>query len=350
MKIKQQLLFWVSACLLIVLFVWAFREILLPFVAGITIAYLLNPLLIRLAKFNVSRSLATILILSVFFISLAILLGLLIPPLYQEVLQLAERAPEYVDALWTRLQPYLEIVEERVNENDLDQSLRDALKSNIGNALGAGTELLGGVLSGGRTLAKLGTFLVVTPLVAFFMMIEWQSMVSWVDDLLPRRQYDQIRELLASIDKKIAGFVRGQLLVALSLGVLYAVALSFVGLQFGFTIGMAAGLLSIIPLFGSVVGLIISVGVAYLQSPDLVFILTVAGIFLIGQLMEGNFIAPKLMSQSVGLHPLWILFALMAGGALFGIVGLVLAVPVAASVGVLLSFTLEQYKESRYYK
>ena len=350
MKPKQQLLFWLSAGLLIVLFVWAFKEILLPFVAGITIAYLLNPLLVRLAKLKVSRLFATVLILSLFFISLVVLLGLLVPPLYQEVLQLAERAPEYIDALWARLQPYLEIVEERVNENDLDQSLRDALKSNIGNALGAGTELLGGVLSGGRALAKLGTFVVVTPLVAFFMMIEWQSMISWVDDLLPRHNYDQIRELLVRIDRKIAGFVRGQLLVAFSLGVLYAVALSFVGLQFGFTIGIAAGLLSVIPLFGSVVGLVIGVGVAYLQSPDLVFILTVAGIFLLGQFLEGNFIAPKLMSKSVGLHPLWILFALMAGGTLFGIVGLVLAVPVAASAGVLLSFTLERYKQSSYYE
>tara|TARA_R110002073_G_scaffold131684_4_gene278380 strand:- start:314 stop:1366 length:1053 start_codon:yes stop_codon:yes gene_type:complete len=350
MKFRQQVIFWLAAALFIGLFVWAFNEILLPFVAGITIAYLLNPILVRLAKFKLSRTVATVLILSLFFIVLIALLGLLIPPIYQEILQLADRAPEYVDSLWARLQPYLAIVEERVNENDLDQSLRDALKGNISNALGAGTELLGGILSGGRTLVKFGTFVVVTPLVAFFMMIEWQSIVSWVDDQLPRHSYDQVRTLLGRIDKKIAGFIRGQLLVALSLGVLYAFALSIAGLQFGFIIGITAGLLSVIPLFGSAVGLVVSVGVAYLQSPDIGFILTIAGIFLIGQLLEGNVIAPKLMGQSVGLHPLWILFALMAGGSLFGIVGMVLAVPVAASVGVLISFMLERYKESSYYE
>lgn len=349
MKIRQQALFWLAAMALLVLFVWMFRSILLPFVVGITIAYLLNPVLSRLDKLSISRTLATVLILVGFMLFIVVLLALLVPPLYRELLQLADRAPEYIDTLWDRLQPYVQIVQDTVDEEGLDSSLREALKGNISNALGASSEILGGLLSGGRTLVSLATFVIITPLVAFFMMIEWQSIVDWVDDILPRHSYEEVKSLISKIDRKIAGFVRGQLIVAMFLGVLYAIALSIAGLQFGFLIGVAAGLLSIVPLFGSTVGLLAGVGVAWLQSADISFVLIVAAIFVLGQVLEGNVIAPKIMGKSVGLHPLWILFALMAGGTLFGIVGMVLAVPVAASVGVLLDFTIAQYKQSDYY-
>lgn len=350
MKLKQQALFWVAAAVFLLLFVWVFKIILLPFVVGTTIAYLLNPLLVRLGKFNISRTISTVLILSLFVVSVIALFTLLMPPLYSETVQLAERAPEYVDALWNRLQPYVEIVGETVNEDDFEESIQEVIKSNMSSALSVSTDLLGRLLDGGRAIVGFATFIIVTPLVAFFMMIEWGSITAWVDQLLPRHSYDQVKQLLSRIDKKIAGFIRGQLLVALSLGILYSVALSVAGLQFGYLIGIAAGALSIIPLFGSTVGLLVAVGVAWLQSTDASFVAVIAGIFLFGQLMEGNFITPKVMGESVGLHPLWILFSLMAGGALFGIVGMVIAVPIAATAGVLLSFAIEQYKQSQYYE
>lgn len=350
MPIRQGAIFWLVAGSALVLFVWAFKSILLPFLVGIGIAYLLNPILLRLDKLGLSRGLSTVLLLALFFLVVLALLALLLPPLYQELQRLAENAPAYTDALWDRLQPYVAIVEESVSNTDINQSLQAALKSNVSNALGAGTELIGGVMSGGRALIGFASFIVVTPLVAFYMMIEWENIVAWVDDLLPRKNRDRIRTLISRIDGKIAGFVRGQLLVALTLGILYAVALSLVGLQFGFIIGLAAGLLSIIPLFGSAVGLVVSVGVAYLQSSSLMFVLGVGSIFLAGQFLEGNFITPKLIGKSVGLHPLWILFSLLAGGAIFGIVGMLLAVPVAVTAGVLGNFMLEQYKDSEYYE
>lgn len=350
MKIKQHAFFWIFAALCLFLFVWLFNAILLPFVVGIAIAYLLNPLLVKLDRYEISRTVVTLLILTSFLAIIVALTLLVLPPLYREVAQLAEQAPEYIDSLWSQLQPYVEIVEKTVNEENLDESLQEAFKDNIGGALSAGTNLLGGILKGGLALIGFVTFVVVTPLVAFFMMVEWQQLTTWIDGLLPRGSYEQVKNLLSEIDKKIAGFVRGQFLVALTLGILYAIALSIVGLQYGFLIGIGAGVLSIIPLFGSIVGFFVGIAVAWLQTPDVVFVLTVAGVFLLGQLLEGNFITPKLMGKSVGLHPLWILFALMAGGALFGIVGMVLAVPVAATAGVLLSFTIEQYKESPYYE
>jgi len=350
MKLKEQALFWVTAVVMLLIFVWMFKIILLPFVVGTAIAYLLNPLLVKLGELNISRTVSTILILFTFTVLVISLCLLLLPPLYREVVQLADRAPEYADSIWSRLQPYVAVVEETMIEDDFDESVQDAIRSNVSNALSVSSSVLGRLLDGGRALISITTFAIVTPLVAFFMMIEWHRITDWVDELLPRHSYDQVKSLLARIDKKISGFIRGQLLVALLLAVLYAVALTIAGLQYGFIIGLAAGMLSIIPLLGSSAGLFVGMGVAWLQTSELSFVAVVAAVFMLGQFLEGNFITPKIMGDSVGLHPLWILFSLMAGGALFGIVGMVIAVPVAAAAGVLLSFAIEQYKQSHYYE
>lgn len=350
LNLKDQILFWIATTAIFLGLVWIFSSILLPFVVGITVAYLLNPLLVRLGDHKVSRGLATVAILLTFLIVVVGLFVGLLPPVYQEVTQLGEAAPAYFDSVWGTIQPYVSAVEETVLDESSDTSLQTVLKDNMSGALSAGSELMTGLVNGGRALVGFTTFIIVSPLVAFFMMIEWESITQWVDDLLPRHSYDKVKTLLSRIDRKIAGFVRGQVLVAFSLGLLYAIALSVAGLEYGFLIGIVSGILSIIPLFGSTVGLLVGILVAWLQSSEPSFVAIVGGIFLAGQFLEGNFITPKLMGDSVGLHPLWILFALMAGGALFGLVGMVLAVPVAATAGVLMSFALEQYKESQYYK
>ncbi len=310
---------------------------------------MLNPIVIRLGKFKISRTLATILILSAFLAIVSVLSLLIIPPLYRELAELAEQAPNYIDSLWEKLRPYFEMAEQSVADNSIDQSISEAVGGNVSGALSASANILEGLISGGRALVELLTFIVVTPLVAFFMMIEWPNITSWIDNVLPRHNHAKVKQLLAEIDKKIAGFIRGQLLVALSLGMLYSLALTLVGLEFGFLIGLMAGMLSVIPLFGSTVGLVTSAGMAWLQNGDLAFIAAVVGIFALGQFLEGNFITPKLIGKSVSLHPLWILFSLMAGAALFGIVGMIIAVPVAATARVLLGFGLEQYRKSDYY-
>ena len=349
MKLRDQAIFWLAVAAAIFIFLWVFNDVLLPFIVGIIIAYLLNPLMKRLGELNIPRKPAAILILVLFSLFIVALLVLVIPPLYRETADLAQTAPQYIDSIWNRLQPYVEIVERNVDEENLDENIRDAIKNNISGALGASTALLGGILSGGLALASFLTFLVITPLVAFFMLIEFQTITQWVYSLLPRHNYEATKELCDKIDYKIAGFIRGQLLVALTLGVIYAIALSVAGLRYGFLIGIAAGLLSIIPLFGSTVGLVASVVVAWFQAGELSYVALIAAIFLFGQFLEGNFISPKLIGNSVGLHPLWILFALLAGGTLFGIVGMLLAVPITAAAGVLISAAIAQYKNSRYY-
>ena len=181
-------------------------------------------------------------------------------------------------------------------------------------------------------------------------MKEWEHIMAWGEDLLPRDNKDTIKDLLKQIDAKISGFVRGQISVAVILGIAYAIALTIAGLKYGALIGLAAGLLSIIPMVGSAIGLVVSIVVAYFQSFDLTYVAIIAAIFFAGQIIEGNILSPKIVGDSVGLHPLWVFFALLAGGALFGVLGMLLAVPVAAIAGVLLAFAIMQYKSSPLYK
>lgn len=343
------LLFWLVCLAILVAFVLVFRNILTPFVIGITVAYLLNPLVTKFEQRRIGRTTITVIILTLFFLGITLLLLLVIPPLYREAATLASQAPEYLQLLSERLRPYLSQMGQEVSNGNLEQSIREFLQNNISNAFSLSSNLLASLLSGGQALIGFFSVLFITPLVAFFMMREWPAVTTFIDDLLPRHDYDELKKLLSAIDGKIAGFVRGQLLVALSLGFTYAVTLSIAGLEFGILIGLSAGMLSIIPLFGSIVGLLVSVIVAWFQAGDLVFTGIIAGIFLIGQLLEGNVITPKLLGESVGMHPLWILFSIMAGASLFGIVGMMISVPVAATIGVLVGFAVERYKDSSYY-
>lgn len=349
MTLKDQGLFWAGAFALFLGTVWLFSDILLPFVLGIAIAYLLNPPVIALGKMKISRLWATIIMLAIFMIVTLVLLMLIIPPLYRESTQLADALPNYMNKLWDMLEPHIKALQSYVGPDDLNGKLRNAVENNIGNALQVSISLLGGLINGGQAVISFITVCVFTPFVAFFMMVEWNSITKWVDNLLPRHSYDTIKDLLSQINTKLSGFVRGQLLVALVLGIVYAVALTLAGLDFGFLIGLGAGVLSIIPLVGSTTGLLVSVLVAWFQSGEWTFVALIASIFLIGQFVEGNILTPKLLGGSVGLHPLWILFALMAGGAMFGIVGMLLAVPVASVIGVLGGFAIKQYKASPYY-
>lgn len=349
MTLRHQLQFWGAAAALFLLTVWVFSGVLMPFILGITIAYLLNPLVVYMGRIGISRFIATVLILAAFFFVVTLTLLLVAPPLYQESLQLADRMPGYIDKLWALVAPHIEQIQARMGYENLQDPIKTALQNNTDKAMKLGLGVLGGLVNGGQAVISFFTILVFTPFVAFFMMAEWNSITKWVDGLLPRHSYDTIKDLLGQINAKLSGFIRGQLLVALSLAVIYAVALTIAGLDFGFLIGLGAGLFSIIPMVGSTLGLLVSVLVAWLQSGDWTFVALIGGIFLVGQFVEGNILTPKLLGGSVGLHPLWILFALMAGGAMFGILGMMLAVPVTAVIGVLTSFAIAQYKKSPYY-
>lgn len=340
--------FWVAFFALFIGFVWVFNDILTPFVLGITIAYLLDPVVKRMCGRRMPRWGAALLILTLFFGFLAMVFVLIAPMAVRQGQMLVENIPVYVQNLLDYLSPHLLWIQDKVG-TDYVAEINSYIKNNAGKIFGVTGGIVGGIATGGKVVAGMAATMFLTPLVAFFMMKEWPRIVSWVEGLFPRQHETMIRDLLSQIDGKLSGFIRGQITVAFALGMIYAIALTVAGLNYGFLIGLGAGLFSIIPLVGSTLGLLVGVVVAWFQTGDLFYTGTIAAIFMAGQFIEGNFLAPKLVGDSVGLHPLWIIFALLAGGSLFGIVGMLLAVPVAAVVGVLAGFTIAQYKESPLY-
>lgn len=349
LSLQKQMWFWAGALLLLVAALYFFQPILLPFVAGAAVAYLLNPIVCWLEDKGLPRRIGVLVLLAAFLFFALGMLAAALPILIREISEFSENVPAYMDQLWIWVEPYSLRIEEAINRRS-GEDLGALLQEHAGSALNVAESILGGLAAGGQALLGMLSLIIVMPIVAYFFMQEWRSIEQWGTDLLPRDHKNTILELLGEMNTKISGFVRGQLMVAFVLAVVYALALSLMGLKYGFLIGVGAGLLNIIPLVGSTVGMLVAVLVAWVQGGDWVFILSVAGVFLAGQLIEGNFLTPKLVGKSVGLHPLWVFFALMAGGALGGIVGIMLAVPVAAVVGVLITFALRQYKASPYYK
>jgi predicted PurR-regulated permease PerM len=351
MTIQRQISFWVAALVVAVLLLFVLRGILLPFVAGFALAYLLDPLADRLQKVGIGRLGASLLILVLFVLVFIISLMILVPFAAQQVAAFVERLPGYV----VRLQELgAEQLGPLVRKLGIEESLPAAPPS-VGNLISQGiawiTAFLHGLWSGGQALIGIFSLLVVTPVVAFYMLVDWDRMVRTVDSWMPMRHRDTIRSIAHDIDVAIAGFVRGQAMVCIILGTFYAVSLALLGLNFGALIGMTSGILSFIPYVGSLTGLILSMGVAIVQFwPDWTMIIATLSIFIFGQFVEGNILSPKLVGDSVGLHPVWLMFALVAFGALFGFVGLLLAVPLAAAVGVIARFALRQYLASPLYR
>lgn len=351
MKLTPLQTFWGCAVLIVLLLVWTFKTVLLPFVLGATIAYLLNPFVNKICKKGFKRPTAVLCILGGFFLFVTVILAVITPILFREATGFIESAPAYAQRVWELAEPRIMWIQERLGYTITQEQIQTVLEDNVGKALQIGKGVLGGLTMGGIAIVDFLTTLLITPVAAYFLMKEWPGIVSWVKGIIPRDHIATISVLGKKIDLKISGFVRGQITICVALGFVYAVALSIAGLNYGFVIGLSTGILSIIPFVGSTLGLVTSVVVAFLQTGgDLTFVGIIACIFFAGQFVEGNFITPKLMGDSVGLHPLWIIFALMAGGSLMGLLGMFLAVPVAASIGVLVNFAISEYKKSPYYQ
>lgn len=330
------------------LLLYLLRGVLMPFVAGMAVAYFLDPVADRLERAGCSRTLAVSLITAAFFLGAVLLLALLIPVVQVQVSGFFERVPGYVDALRGHLSPLIERLLAALPAGELEK-LRAAAGAQAGTAVEWMGDLFKGVLSGGVALVNLVSLVVIMPLVAFYMLRDWDRIVAGIDNLLPRRLAPTVREQAAEIDRTLAAFVRGQATVCLLLGVFYAVGLSLVGLEFGLIVGLGTGLISFIPYFGMGLGLVVGMGIAFAQFSDWLPIALTAGVFAAGQVIEGNFLTPRLVGGKVGLHPVWVIFAVMAGGALMGFTGVILSIPVAATVGVLVRFAVRRYRQSRLY-
>lgn len=347
---RQQIRFWLIAAVILGLFLYVFSEVLLPFVAGMVLAYFLDPVADRLQALGLSRTLATVIIVVGFVLFFLVALMIVVPVLASQLADFLARMPEYLGRLQHLITSFNPDWLERrfgVKPDDLREGMNSLLSSGVGFI----TTIFQSIWSSGVALFSFAGLFVVTPVVAFYMLLDWDRMIAVVDSWVPRDHVLTVRQIATDINAATAGFVRGQGTLCLVLGIIYAVGLTAVGLNFGILIGLFAGFISFIPYVGSLVGLLLSVGVAFVQFwPEWQWIVAVACVFFLGQFLEGNILQPRLVGKSVGLHPVWLMFALFAFGALFGFVGLLIAVPAAAAVAVLVRFAISRYLESPLYK
>jgi len=347
--IRRQVLFWSMTGFLVVLLLWLFSDILLPFVLGMVIAYFLDPVADWFERHGFSRVAATVVILVLFAAIFIAAVLILVPVIGSQTASFAARVPDYLDRLQglataARSGPLAFLF--TGDESTLKQDFANIVSEGTGFI----TSFLGSVWTSSLAVVNFVALFVVTPVVAFYLLLDWDRMIAKVDSWIPRQHTTTVRRLAREIDRSVAGFVRGQGSVCVILGTFYAVGLTLTGLNFGLLIGLFSGLISFIPYIGSSVGLVLAVGVALVQFwPDWIWIVAIATIFFVGQFFEGNILQPKLVGASVGLHPVWLMFALFAFGALFGFVGLLIAVPAAAAVGVLARFAIAQYLQSEMY-
>ena len=346
MTAGEQARWWGIAAAVLLLFLYIFSAAVTPFLAGMAIAYFLDPLADRLERAGASRVLATAVIT---VLALGVTVGALlvvIPLVVDQTGQLIRAAPETI----ATVQGFIEDIGRNYAPAAFGEGgvLFDAFNTVQQRVEEWSLSLLEGAFSSGLALIDFLALAVITPVVAFYMLLDWDRMVAEIDHWLPRRHAPNIRHLARQVDEVLGGFVRGQLAVMMILGVFYAAALLLVGLPFGVVVGMFAGLVSFIPFVGSILGGALSIGIAIVHFwGEWGWIVVVAAIFLFGQAVEGNVLTPWLVGNSVGLHPVWLMFALSAFGSVMGFVGLLIAVPAAAVIGVLARFGLQRYREGR---
>lgn len=342
---RAQVTYWGIAAAVFLVVLWYLGDVMLPFVLGAAIAYFLDPVADRLERLGLSRAAATAVIAVAAVVLFVVLALLVIPSLIRQTAELIEIAPVLVaqlrDFLVTR---FPDIVVP-------DSQLRQTFDQVGATVQSRGAEVLNTLLASVGSILNVVLLFVIVPVVAVYMLLDWDNMVARVDTLLPRDHAPVIRRLAGEIDASMSGFLRGMGTVCVILGTYYAVALMLVGLNFGLVVGFVAGVLTFIPYVGAIVGGALAIGLALFQFwGEWHWIVLVAVIFQAGQFVEGNVLTPRLVGTSVGLHPVWLLLALSVFGSLFGFVGLLLAVPVAAALGVLARFGVEQYRQSRLYR
>ncbi len=351
MSVGRQIGFWVAALVGFLVFLYVFSGILLPFVAGMILAYLLDPVADRIERLGINRLIAALIILATFVVLFVLVLILVLPIVGHQLGALLRSLPGYVTALQDFVSRNIDSAGQLPTVLGMQPT---DLKSSLGGLLTQGAQwfatMLTSIWSGGQALLSVLALLVVTPVVAFYMLLDWDRMVREIDGWVPRRSVETVRQIAREMDEGVSGFIRGQVSVCLILGAYYAIGLTIVGLDFGLLIGIFIGMISFIPYVGATIGMILSVGLAVAQFwPDWPMVAAVGAVFAVGQFIEGNVLQPKLIGEHVGLHPVWLMFALFAFGSLFGFVGMLIAVPAAAAVGVLARFAIARYLTSPFY-
>jgi len=362
---QKQLQYWGIAAAIFAVLLYGLGDVLVPYILGGAIAYCLDPIADRLEAWGLSRVMSTVVItlsgILLFIITFLLVVPTLIGQLGDLIAQIG-RIVENLPATWEVIKAGLA---ERIPGVDLQGDFLQEQLTNLGAAIQSRSgEVVNALLSSAQGIINAVVLVVIVPVVTFYLLMDWDRMVAQIDDLLPRDHQNTIRDLAAQIDRTLASFIRGQGTVCLILGTYYGVALMLAGLNFGLIVGLIAGLISFIPYVGALVGGALAFGLALFQwwggtevvdgetvqtGINWLRIGIVGGIFAFGQFVEGNFLTPNLVGSSVGLHPVWLILALSVFGSLFGFVGMLIAVPVAAIIGVLARFAISEYKNGRLY-
>jgi len=338
-------LFWLGFLVLFACVSWALAGMLLPFVAGAVIAYVFDPIvdhLVRLGRGRIPRWFATSSALVGFVVVLVLVVLLGVPLVEAQVTRLIHVLPDYVATLRRAIEPFVRDITQRLSPADMER-LRSALGQFGGDAVSWIVSFAQRLLAGGLAVFDVLSMVFITPVVAFYLLRDWDRILASIDGWLPRPHAEVIREQAREVDRTLAGWMRGQATVCLSLGVFYAASLTLVGLDFGLIVGLLTGVLTVIPYVGTMFGCVASIGLAFAQFDEPWRVALTAAVFIAGQMAEGNVLTPLLVGDRVGLHPVWVIFALLAGANLMGFVGVLIAVPVAAVIGVLVRFGLSRY-------
>ena len=350
MSMERQFIFWLFVGVLFFLLVSALSEILLPFVVGMIIAYCLNPVADALERIGIPRMLASALLVTALVCALIVAIVFLAPVVGDQIHQLARQLPGQISTAEAAIKEW---AHDQFAESfpKVEQAINQAMASFANSWSDLARYFAENIWTQGRAFFNVTALVLVTPLVVFYLLADWNAMLAKIDSWLPRQHAPKLRALGNDINAAVSAFIRGQGMVCLILGTFYATGLWLIGLNYGILVGLATGFMAFIPFVGWALGIITATTLAIAQFwPNVISVLLVPTVFLLGQGLDAGILSPKIVGSKIRLHPVWVLFALFAFSYLFGIVGVLVAVPLAAAVGVLARFALKAYMESALYQ
>ena len=346
---NQRLLLILAVLLITGGLLYMLRSVLLPFVVGIVVAYFLDPAVNRMVKtLKISRSWATTLILGGFLLILLPIIALLGSMAFSQISDFLSNLPQHIDGSVKKVKFWLEQAKEYSPALGTG-NFSNLLQGHQGESVKPLVNVVKKIAENGFALVNVLSLLLISPVVAFYMLRDWHDFTAKIFALVPKKHKKAVTDGVEAVNRIISGYLRGQLMVCVVLGSFYSLGLWLVGLKLGVLVGFLAGMISFIPYVGSISGFLMAIVLVVSQYGTLPKILAVIAVFGVGQFLEGNFLTPKLVGENIGLHPVWVMFALLAGGVLLGLLGMIIAVPVAACIGVLLRFLVNRYKKSAIY-
>lgn len=345
---------WQRLALLVVilLLLWLcfrlFSSILLPFVISAGLAYFLDPLVVRMQRYHIRRTFGALIVILAFGLAAALFALLLYPVISAQAVAFIKNMPSYISTVQKELAGLIQEVQHRL-PGSLQSKLQDFATNQISGLASYIGKAASNIIGGGYAVVNVIVLLVITPIITFYFLRDWQVIIRHIDRLLPRPYEGLIREQAVEVNKILSAWIRGQAICCLALAAIYAIGLTIIGLDLGLIVGMTAGLISFIPYVGTVLGGLTAILLALSQSQGWDGVISVVIVFTVGQCLNDYVIQPRLLGDRVGLSAVWVIFALFAGGAAFGFIGIMLAVPITATLGVILRFWLRRYMQSPLY-